>query len=66
MLGVAGTSVHLDLLDTKDASRKAIALFSTEPVLGITIDEDKLIAQVGEPSAYRARFAPDDGSVVAW
>ena len=38
----------------------------TEPGLGITIDEDKLMAQVGEPRAYRARFDPDDGSVVDW
>jgi len=38
----------------------------TDPGLGITIDEDKLMAQVGEPSSYRARFDPDDGSVVDW
>ncbi|MHC4558083.1 MAG: enolase C-terminal domain-like protein, partial [Planctomycetota bacterium] len=34
--------------------------------LGIIIDEDKLMAQVGEPRSYRARFDPDDGSVVDW
>ena len=38
----------------------------TDPGLGITIDEDKLKAQVGEPSKYRTRFDPDDGSVVDW
>jgi galactonate dehydratase len=38
----------------------------TDPGLGITIDEDKLKAQVGEPSEYRPRFDPDDGSVVDW
>ena len=38
----------------------------TEPGLGITIDEDKLIAQVGEPASYVARFDPEDGSVVDW
>src|SRR6478672_11136616 len=38
----------------------------TEPGLGITIDEDKLMAQVGEPREYRTRFDPDDGSVVDW
>ena len=38
----------------------------TEPGLGITIDEDKLRAQVGEPMEYRTRFDPDDGSVVDW
>jgi galactonate dehydratase len=38
----------------------------TDPGLGITIDEDKLMGQVGEPRPYRARFDPDDGSVVDW
>jgi galactonate dehydratase len=38
----------------------------TDPGLGITIDEDRLMAQVGEPRPYRARFDPDDGSVVDW
>lgn len=36
------------------------------PGLGITIDEDKLMAQVGEPHPYRPQFDPDDGSVVDW
>jgi galactonate dehydratase len=38
----------------------------TDPGLGITIDEDKLKAQVGEPRPYLPRFDPDDGSVVDW
>lgn len=38
----------------------------TDPGLGITIDEDKLMAQVGEPREYRPQFDPDDGSVVDW
>ncbi len=38
----------------------------TEPGLGIAIDEDKLMAQVGEPREYRPQFDPDDGSVVDW
>ena len=38
----------------------------TEPGLGITIDENKLMAQVGEPRPYLPRFDPDDGSVVDW
>jgi len=37
-----------------------------DPGLGITIDENKLMAQVGEPSEYRTRYDPDDGSVVDW
>jgi galactonate dehydratase len=38
----------------------------TDPGLGITIDEDKVKAQVGEPREYRPRFDPEDGSVVDW
>ena len=38
----------------------------TEPGLGITIDENKLMAQVGEPRPYRTQFDGDDGSVVDW
>ncbi|MCP5119250.1 MAG: galactonate dehydratase [bacterium] len=38
----------------------------TDPGLGITIDEDKLMAQVGEPREYRTQYDPDDGSVVDW
>src|SRR5882757_6180197 len=38
----------------------------TEPGLGITIDENKLRAQVGEPRPYLPQFDADDGSVVDW
>jgi len=38
----------------------------TGPGLGITLDEDKLMAQVGEPRPYLPQFDPDDGSVVDW
>jgi galactonate dehydratase len=38
----------------------------TEPGLGITIDETKLMAQVGEPRPYLTRYDSDDGSVVDW
>jgi galactonate dehydratase len=38
----------------------------TDPGLGITIDEDKLRALVGEPQEYRTRYDSDDGSVVDW
>ena len=36
------------------------------PGLGITIDENKLRAQVGEPRPYLPQFDKDDGSVVDW
>jgi galactonate dehydratase len=38
----------------------------TDPGLGITIDEDKLRAMVGEPQQYLTRLDPDDGSVIDW
>lgn len=38
----------------------------TDPGLGITIDENKLMSQVGEPRPYVAQFDKDDGSVVDW
>lgn len=38
----------------------------TGPGLGITIDEDKLRDQVGEPGPYRVEYDADDGSVVDW
>ncbi len=38
----------------------------TEPGLGITIDENKLMGQVGEPRPYLPQFDTDDGSVVDW
>ena len=38
----------------------------TDPGLGITIDEDKLMAEVGEPRPYLPKFDADDGSVIDW
>ncbi len=38
----------------------------TDPGLGITIDEEKLMAQVGEPREYLPRYDPNDGSVIDW
>ncbi len=38
----------------------------TDPGLGITIDEDKLMAEVGEPRPYLPAFDEDDGSVIDW
>jgi galactonate dehydratase len=38
----------------------------TEPGLGITIDENKLMKQVGEPRPYLPQFDTDDGSVIDW
>ena len=37
-----------------------------DPGLGISIEENKLQALVGEPQEYRTRYDPDDGSVIDW
>jgi len=62
-----GDREHLDLLakpmpPVTNGHRPLL----TDPGMGITIDENKLMAQVGEPREYRPRFDPDDGSVVDW
>jgi galactonate dehydratase len=62
-----GDNEHTDLLAKPlPAITNGHRPLLTDPGLGITIDEDKLKAQVGEPSEYRPRFDPDDGSVVDW
>ena len=62
-----GDNEYSDLLakplpPVKDGHRPLL----TDPGLGITIDENKLMAQVGEPRPYRAQFDADDGSVIDW
>lgn len=62
-----GDNEYSDLLakplpPIKDGHRPLL----TGPGLGITIDEEKLRAQVGEPKPYSTSYDPDDGSVVDW
>ena len=62
-----GDNEYSDLLakplpPVKDGHRPLL----TDPGLGITIDEEKLKAQVGEPKPYNTSYDPDDGSVVDW
>ena len=38
----------------------------TGPGLGITIDENKLMDEVGEPRSYTASYDPDDNSIIDW
>lgn len=62
-----GDNEYMDLLaKPMPPVRNGYRPLLTDPGLGITIDEDKLMAQVGEPREYRPRFDPDDGSVVDW
>jgi galactonate dehydratase len=62
-----GDSEYSDLLakplpPVRNGHRPILA----EPGLGITIDENKLMSQVGEPRPYRTVYDTDDGSVVDW
>jgi galactonate dehydratase len=62
-----GDNEHMDLLakplpPVTNGHRPLL----TEPGLGITIDENKLMSQVGEPRPYLTQYDPDDGSVVDW
>jgi galactonate dehydratase len=62
-----GDAEHMDLLaKPMPAIVKGHRPILTEPGLGITIDENKLRAQVGEPRPYLTRYDTDDGSVVDW
>jgi len=38
----------------------------TGPGLGITIDQNRIDDEIGEPEPYLPEFDPDDGSVVDW
>jgi len=62
-----GGNEYEDILTTPlEPVKNGYRPIPTQPGLGITIDEDKLASQVGEPNAYLPRFDPDDGSVVDW
>ena len=62
-----GDNEHKDLLKKPlPPVSKGHRPLLTDPGLGIEIDEEKLMAQVGEPSPYLTQYDPDDGSVVDW
>ncbi|HZN33525.1 MAG TPA: enolase C-terminal domain-like protein, partial [Pirellulaceae bacterium] len=61
-----GTSSHENLLKTPFKAEKGYLPVTTAPGLGIEIDEDKFMAQVGEPQPYQRTYDRDDGSVVDW
>jgi L-alanine-DL-glutamate epimerase-like enolase superfamily enzyme len=62
-----GDAEHTNLLAKPlPAVSKGYRPLLTDPGIGITIDEDKLKAEVGEPRPYLTEFDPDDGSVVDW
>jgi len=61
-----GTRTHENLLKTPFKADKGYLPVTTAPGLGIEIDEDKFMAQVGEPQPYQRTYDRDDGSVVDW
>jgi galactonate dehydratase len=61
-----GVRTHENLLKNPFKAEKGYLLVSTSPGLGIEIDEDKFMAQVGEPQPYQRTYDRDDGSVVDW
>jgi galactonate dehydratase len=61
-----GVRTHENLLKNPFKAEKGYLPVSTAPGLGIEIDEDKFMAQVGEPQPYQRTYDRDDGSVVDW
>jgi len=61
-----GTSTHENLLKVPFQVENGYLPLPKGPGLGIEIDEDKLMAQVGEPQEYPQTYDRDDGSVVDW
>ena len=61
-----GARTYADLLKTPFHQEDSYLPLPKNPGLGIEIDEDKLLAQVGDPSPYAQSFDRDDGSVVDW
>jgi galactonate dehydratase len=61
-----GTSTHENLLKVPFKVENGYLPVPKGPGLGIEIDEDKLMAQVGEPQGYPQTYDRDDGSVVDW
>ena len=61
-----GTNTYEDLLKVPFKAENGFLPLPTESGLGIEIDEDKLMAQVGEPREYPHTYDRDDGSVVDW
>jgi len=61
-----GTRTHANLLKTPFQPKAGYLPVPTAPGLGIEIDEDKFMAEVGEPRPYPRTYDADDGSVIDW
>lgn len=61
-----GARSHSNLLKTPFKAENSYLPLPKTPGLGIEIDEEKLLAQVGTPGPYGETYDRDDGSVVDW
>lgn len=66
MVQERGDREHELLAEPLPPVRDGYRPIPTGPGLGITIDESKLMNEVGEPMEYKTAYDPDDGSVVDW
>lgn len=66
MVQERGDREHHLLAEPLPPVEKGYRPIPTGPGLGIVIDEEKLLEEVGEPEPYRTVYDPDDGSVVDW
>ena len=66
MVQERGDSEHDLLADPLPPVKDGYRPITTGPGLGVKIDENKLMDQVGEPRKYTAKFDLDDNSVVDW
>ncbi len=61
-----GTNTYENLLKVPFKAENGYLPLPKGPGLGIEIDEEKLMSQVGEPQDYPQTYDKDDGSVVDW
>ena len=61
-----GARSHANLLKVPFKQENSYLPLPKDPGLGIEIDEDKFMAQVGPPGEYPHTYDRDDGSVVDW
>ncbi len=61
-----GTNTYENLLKVPFKAENGYLPLPKGPGLGIEIDEEKLLSQVGEPQQYPQTYDKDDGSVVDW
>ena len=66
MIQEGGARSYQELLKVPFKQENGFLPLPTAPGLGIEIDEEKLLSQVGEPSRYPETYDTDDGSVVDW